>query len=99
MSEENQNYMPSWMFTTVYRETGRQVKVGPLDGRLMLFLVFLVVFPSMKALYVCIFALVFFWILDYKGYTLPNARRRISVAIAGKKRYATHYWRQKKFRY
>lgn len=99
MSEENKPVVVAWMFTTAYRDTGRQVKVGPLDGRLMLFLVFLIAFPSLKALYACLVALAFFWLLDYKGYTLPNAFRRISVAIAGKKRYAIHYWRQKKFRY
>lgn len=99
MSEETPIHFSPWMNTTIYRETGRQVKIGPLDGRLMIFFIFLPIFPSMNLLYLCLFALVFFWILDYKGYTLPNAVRRIKVAIAGKKRFAVHYWRQKKFRF
>lgn len=99
MSDENNIPSAPWMYTTAYRETGRQVKVGPLDGRLMIFLVLLPLFPSMTLLYLCLFALAFFWVLDYKGYTLPNAFRRIHVTIAGRKRFAIHYWRQKKFRY
>lgn len=88
-----------WASTTIYRETGRQVKVGPLDGRLMLFVILLVLFPSMFLLYCWLASMAFFIYLDYIGYTLPNAKRKIQVIIAGKKRYATHYWRQKRFRY
>lgn len=88
-----------WASTTIYRETGRQIKVGPLDGRLMLFVILLMLFPSMFLLYCWIAAMILFIYLDYIGYTLPNATRKIKVLIAGKKRYATHYWRQKKFRY
>lgn len=88
-----------WRMTTAYRETGRQVKVGPFDGRLMIFLVLLALFPSMFLFYAWISSMIFFWYLDYIGYTLPNAVRKIQVVIAGKKRYSTHYWRQKKFRF
>lgn len=98
MSDEKEIKLP-WMATTIYRDTGRTVKVGPLDGRLMIFVILLALFPSMLLFYLWIASMAFFWYLDYKGYTLPNAVRRIKVLIAGKKRFATHYWRQKKFRY
>jgi hypothetical protein len=88
-----------WQSTTQYRETGRQVKVGPLDGRLMIILILLVLFPSKFLFYTLLVSMAFFWYLDYRGYTLPNALRRIHVALSGKKKFAVHYWRQKKFRF
>lgn len=88
-----------WKQLPQWRETGRQVKVGPLDGRLMLFFVVLLLFPSFMLLGLCFVAVIFFYGLEYIGYTLPNAFRKISVLIAGKKRNGVHYWRQNKFRY
>lgn len=90
---------PIWMQETKWRETGRQVKVGPLDGRLMIFLVLLALFPSMYLLILALSAMLFFYVLEYMGYTMPNALRKIHTIIAGKKRAAVHYWRQNKFRY
>lgn len=91
--------LPVWKQVPVWRECGRQVKVGPLDGRLMLFFVLLMLFPSMVLLAITLLALAFFYVLDYMGYTLPNALRKIKVVIAGKHRMGVHYWRQRKFRY
>lgn len=88
-----------WKQYPQWRETGRQVKVGPLDGRLMLFFVVLLLFPSFMLLGLCFLAIIFFYALEYIGYTLPNAFRKISTVIAGKKRNGVHYWRQNKFRY
>lgn len=90
---------PIWMRVTTWRETGRHVKVGPLDGRLMLFVVLLLLFPSWILLFLTISAMLFFYVLEYMGYTLPKALRKILVIIAGKKRFGVHYWRQRKFRY
>lgn len=90
---------PIWMGNTQWRETGRQVKVGPLDGRLMLFIVLLMLFPSMILLYLTLAAMGFFYGLEYIGYTLPNAFRKCMVFIAGKHRNGVHYWRQHKFKY
>ena len=89
---------PIWMQYT-WRDTGRQVKVGPLDGRLMVFFVLWIMFPSFLLFSIALLSVVFFYILDYMGYTLPNAIRKVSVALAGKKRNGVHYWRQSKFRY
>lgn len=91
--------MPVWMQDTNWRETGRQVKIGPLDGRLMLFIVLLLLFPSMILLVLTLIAMAFFYFLDYIGYTLPNALRKIGVIIAGKNRQGVHYWRQNKFKF
>lgn len=91
--------MPPWKQHTVWRECGRQVKVGPLDGRLMLFVVLLLLFPSKFLFLLTIAAMLFFYGLEYIGYTLPNAFRKIFVVLAGKRRNGVHYWRQGKFRY
>jgi hypothetical protein len=90
---------PIWMQNTTWRETGRQVKVGPLDGRLMLFVVLTLLFPSKFLLILTLLAMAFFYGLEYIGYTLPNAFRKLAVIIAGKKRNGVHYWRQNKFRF
>ena len=66
---------PIWMVHTQWRDTGRQVKVGPLDGRLMLFIVLLMLFPSMILFFITLGAMAFFYGLQYIGYTLPNAVR------------------------
>ncbi len=90
---------PIWMENTQWRDSGRQVKVGPLDGRLMLFIVLLMLFPSYTLLIMTLSAMAFFYGLEYIGYTLPNAFRKIKVLIAGKQRDGVHYWRKHKFRY
>ena len=90
---------PIWMQETRWRETGRQVKVGPLDGRLMLFFVLLMLFPSYFLLGLSLLAMTFFYGLDYIGYTLPNAFRKIMVILAGNHRNGVHYWRQHKFKF
>jgi hypothetical protein len=90
---------PVWMQITNWRETGRQVKVGPLDGRLMIFVVLLMLFPGIILLILTLSAMGFFYVLEYMGYTLPNAYRKLSTLISGKKRNGVHYWRQHKFRF
>jgi len=87
------------MSETRWRETGRQVKVGPLDARLMIFVLLLALFPSMFLLGLVVAAILFFYVLEYIGYTMANAIRKMHLLIAGKKRSAIHYWRQNKFRY
>ena len=89
---------PIWMQNTQWRDSGRQVKVGPLDGRLMLFIVLLMLFPGYTVLALTLLAMAFFYGLDYIGYTLPNAFRKIMVLIAGKSRDGIHYWRRHKFK-
>ena len=89
---------PIWMQNTTWRETGRQVRLGPFDGRLMVFVVLFALFPGFKLFILTVFAMLFFYALEYLGYTLPNAYRKISVVIAGRKRNGIHYWRQGKFK-
>lgn len=84
---------------TRWRDTGRQVKVGPLDGRLMLSVVLFLLFPSFNLFYFLISSMLFFYGLQYMGYTLPNAIRKFKTIIAGKHRNGVHYWRQHRFKF
>lgn len=88
---------PVWMQITNWRESGRTVKVGPLDGRLMIFLIIFIMNPSYFLFGLSIVAILFFYALDYMGYTLPNALRKFSVILGGRKKNGVHYWRKKKF--
>jgi hypothetical protein len=90
---------PIWMVDTQWRDTGRQVKVGPLDGRLMLFVILLMLFPSMILFGATLLAMAFFYGLEYIGYTLPNAYRKLKVLLSGKRKNGVHYWRQHKFKF
>lgn len=87
---------PVWMNNTTWRETGRQVRFFMFDGRLMLFIIVLLLFPSKFLLYTVLVAMLFFWGLEHYGFTLPNAFRKIFSVISGSHKSAVHYWRQKK---
>ncbi len=87
-----------WMDTR-WRDSARQIKIGPLDARLIIFFVLWMVNPNKPLLILAAIALTFFYILDYMGYTLPNAIRKIKVIISGKRKVGTHEWRQPKFRH
>ena len=43
-----------WQQNPGWRETGRQVKVGPLDGRLMLFFTLFFLYPSWILFWLCV---------------------------------------------
>ena len=88
---------PIWMQNTMWRETGRQVRVGPLDARLMIFVVLLLISPGLTLFYITMMVIAFFYYLEYKGYTLYNAYRKSRVIVGGRKKLGVHYWRQYKF--
>ncbi len=91
-------YVP-WKAINQWRETGRTVKLGPFDGKLGLVFILMFLFPSYELFILCLVALGIFYVLQYYGYTLPNALRKIFVMIGGRKKGAVHYWREGKFRY
>lgn len=81
---------------TSWRESGRSVKVGPFDGRLMLPAILFLLFPSYILFYIFIATLLFFYGLQYMGYTLPNAIRKAQLVLSGKTKSGVHYWRKRK---
>lgn len=89
---------PIWMSDTRWRESGRSIKLGPLDGRLVIFLVGYFMAPSYFLFFLAIGAIAFFYGLEYVGYTLPNAFRKCGLFISGNKKSGVHYWRRTKLR-
>lgn len=91
-------YVP-WKEFNQWRETGRTVKLGPFDGKLGLVFILMFLFPSFELFVLCLLSLAVFYVLQYYGYTLPNALRKIFTVISGKTKSSIHYWREGKFRY
>lgn len=88
-----------WKANPVWRESGRQVKIGPLDARLLIFFVLFFLHISWLTFFVIIAGMLFFYGLEYFGYSLPNSFRKIRILISGNLKYGVHYWRQNKFKY
>lgn len=80
----------------MWRDTGRRVRFFGFDGRLTIFLVIFAVHISYFTLGLAIFAMGVFYVLEYKGYSLSNALRKIGVLIVGKSRPAVHWWRRRR---
>lgn len=83
----------------LWRESGRYIKIGPFDGRLMIFFVIWFLYPSWTLIYIAGVAIVVCYFLNYMGYTFANALRKLRVILGGKTKAGVHYWRQRKFRF
>lgn len=80
----------------MWRDTGRKVRFFGFDGRLAIFLLFFGVHISYFTLGLVCLAMGGFYALEYKGYSMPNALRKIGVLIIGKSRPAVHWWRRRR---
>lgn len=78
----------------MWRNTGKRVKFFIFDAYLVASFVLLLLFQSMITLYILIVTFVFFYYLDYKGYSLPNALRKIHFILSGKTKRAVHWYRR-----
>lgn len=83
----------------MWRETGRTAKVFMVDARAMISLAAFMVHISWMTFYFVIATLLFFFILNQFGYTLPNALRRVRVLLLfGKTRPAIPFWRRQRWK-
>lgn len=80
----------------MWRDSGRQVRFFILDGRLTIFVLLFFFHISYVTAVLAVIAMLFFYALEYKGYTIPNAMRAFSVFLSGKKRKGVHWWRKNK---
>lgn len=96
--EKKEHASPIWMANTSWRESGRMVKFFIFDGRLMIFILLCIMFPKLYLFIITLIAMIFFYILEYVGYTLPNAIRKILIIISGKKKNGVHYWRKSNYK-
>ena len=78
------------------RNSGKRVKFWIFDAYLGISFFLLFVSWSFYMLIFVIISLIFFYALDSKGYTLPNALRRIHIGISGKVKKGVAWWSIKK---
>lgn len=80
----------------MWRDTGRKIRFFIFDGRLTIFLFIFAFHISYFTLGMAVFAMIFFYLLEYKGYSLSNASRKLGVMVVGKSRPAVHWWRRRR---
>lgn len=76
------------MEANAWRNTSKTVRFFFFDGRAMFFLLIALYYISLWTLGVCIVGITILTWFEKKGYTLPNAWRKMKVWIAGNKRPA-----------
>lgn len=75
------------------RNSGKRVKFFIFDAYLGVSLFLLMLSWSLYMLGFVVISMAFFYVLEYKGYTLPNALRRIHISISGKVKKGVAWWR------
>lgn len=84
----------------LFRETGRTLKIGPLDARVALVFLVLPFNLSLNMFFICLFSIFVFAVMNHFGYTFPNAVRRLKVFIFyGKHREAVSKWRRHRWEF
>ncbi len=81
----------------MWRNSGRRVKFWIFDAYLLVSFLLLMLSWSVYMLGFVVVSLVFFYTLEYKGYTLPNALRKIQVLLSGNVKRGVHWWRRPSF--
>lgn len=69
-----------------WRNTGLPVKIGPVDARALAFILLFLFHIRLWTFLLCVFIIAVLSIVEYKGYTLPNALRTASSSLLGPKR-------------
>lgn len=67
-----------------WRNSGRQVKFLMFNWTAALLLLFLIFFTSFKMLLIVIVSMSVLGILNYFGFTIPNALRRLRIKLTGR---------------
>lgn len=80
----------------MWRETGRKVTFFGLDGRAMFLLLFVLYAPRLWTLILALMGIGLFVWLERRGYTVPNALRRIRIFMTGNVKRAAHRSRLRK---
>jgi len=73
---------------TQWRNTGKTVRFFMVDGRAMVFLLLAIYHISYWTAGLCVLGIALLTLLENKGYTLPNAARKLQILIIGKKKSA-----------
>lgn len=67
----------------MWRDVGRQLRFFGLDGRAILLLIMVLYHPSWWTFYILIGGVAILWLIERRGYTLPNAWRKLKAWIGG----------------
>lgn len=67
-----------------WRYSGGTAKFLFVDSRSSWFLILLLYSPSVKTLLICLITTTLFATLEYFGYTIPNALRKLKIIMFGK---------------
>lgn len=71
-----------------WRNTGKPIKFLIFDGSAVIFILLLIFFTSVKMFIFCFLGMFSLAILNYFGYTIPNALRRFRIIATGKYKHA-----------
>jgi len=80
----------------MWRETGRKITFFGLDGRAMFLLLFVLYAPRWWTLALALLGIAVFVWLERRGYTVPNALRKMRIFLTGNVKRAAHRSRIKK---
>lgn len=69
--------------SSTWYNTGRQVRLGGVDGRLVFFFILFLFHIRWWTFAVFLSVSILLAFLEYRGYTIPNAIRRIRVLVMG----------------
>jgi intracellular multiplication protein IcmT len=76
-------------FTNIsWRDTGLTMRFGPVDARVLALVMVWLYHMRLWTLGIGVVGVTFLAVVEYKGYTIPNALRRLSVFIMGRHRPA-----------
>lgn len=66
-----------------WRNIGRQLRFYSLDGRSIFLIIFFLYSWSYVTFWILIFGFILLWLIERRGYTLPNAWRKVKAWIGG----------------
>lgn len=66
-----------------WRDTGQSMRFGPVDARILGLVMICLYHVRLWTFAICVVGIAVLAIVEWKGYTIPNALRRMSVFIMG----------------
>ena len=72
----------------MWRDSGRPIRLGPVDGRAAVLILVALYMMKIIIILVCLLGMVGLFVLEKRGYTIPNALRKLNVMVMGKVRPA-----------
>lgn len=67
----------------LWRNMGVPVRLGPLDGRAIFFILLALYHIRLWTIALCIVGMIVLFLIERRGYSIPNLIRRAQVLMAG----------------